>query len=110
MCTHLFLNYTGTVKSRYSSIGIATGYELDDRGSRISFPAGAGNFSLHHRIQNGSGAHPTSYPMDTGVSFLGGGKVTGRKADHSAPTSAEVNNAWSYTFNPPIRLRGVVLS
>jgi hypothetical protein len=25
----------------------------------------AGNFSLHHRVQNGSGAHPASYPMGT---------------------------------------------
>jgi hypothetical protein len=33
-------------------------YGLDDRGSRIRFPAGTGNFSLHHRVQNGSGAHP----------------------------------------------------
>jgi len=47
-------------------------YWLDDRGSRIRFPAGAGNFSLHHRVQNGSGAHPVSYPMGTPGSFLGG--------------------------------------
>jgi len=25
----------------------------------------AGNFSLHHRVQNGSGAHIASYPMGT---------------------------------------------
>jgi hypothetical protein len=25
------------------------------------FPAGAGNFSLRHRVQTGSGAHPSSY-------------------------------------------------
>jgi hypothetical protein len=48
------------------------GYGLDDRGSRVRFPAGAGNFSLHHRVQNGSGAHPASYPMGTSVSFSGG--------------------------------------
>jgi hypothetical protein len=29
---------------------------------------GAGNFSLHHRVQNGSGAHPASCP---------GGKAAG---------------------------------
>jgi hypothetical protein len=52
-----------------SSVGIALGYGLDDRGSRIRLPAGAGNFSLHHRIQNGSGAHPASYPMGTRGSF-----------------------------------------
>jgi hypothetical protein len=51
-------------------LGIALGYGLDDRGSRIRFPAGAGNFSLHHRVQNGSGAHPASYPMGTRDSLL----------------------------------------
>jgi hypothetical protein len=34
-------------KSRDSSVGIALGYGLDDWGSRVRFPAGAGNFSLH---------------------------------------------------------------
>jgi hypothetical protein len=47
------------------------GYGLDDRGSRVRLPAGAGNFSLH-RIQNGSGAHPASYPIGTRGSFPGG--------------------------------------
>jgi hypothetical protein len=31
---------------RDSSVGIALGYGLDDRGPRFRFPAGAGNFSL----------------------------------------------------------------
>jgi len=35
-------------------------------------PARAGNFSLHHCVQTGSGAHPVSYPMCTGGSFPGG--------------------------------------
>jgi hypothetical protein len=47
-------------------------WELDDRGSRVRFPVGAGNFSLHHRVKNGSGAHPASYPMGTRGSFPGG--------------------------------------
>jgi hypothetical protein len=50
-----------------------------NRGSRVRFAAGAGNFSLHHRVQNGSGAHPASYPMGNRSSFPGG------KADHSPP-------------------------
>jgi hypothetical protein len=29
-------------------------------GSRIRCPAGVVNFSLHHRVQNGFGAHPAS--------------------------------------------------
>jgi hypothetical protein len=48
---------------------IAPRYGLDDWGSRVRFPVGAGNFSLHHRDQKGSGAHPASYPMGTTVSF-----------------------------------------
>jgi hypothetical protein len=55
-----------------SSVGIALGYGLDDQGSRVRFPAGAGNFSLHHCVQNGSGAHPALYPMGTRGSFPGG--------------------------------------
>jgi hypothetical protein len=62
-------------KSHDSSVGTALGYGLDDRGSRVRFPAGAGNFSLHHRIQNGSGAHPTYCPMGTRGSFPGGKAV-----------------------------------
>jgi hypothetical protein len=72
-----------------SSVGVALGYGLDDRGSRVRFSAGAGNFSLHHRVQNGSGAHPASYRMGTRCSFPGG-KATGREADKSPPSSAEV--------------------
>jgi hypothetical protein len=73
----------------YSSVGIRLGYGLDDRGSRVRFPAAAGNFSLYHRVQNGSGAHPTSYPMGTRGS-LPGAKRPGRESDHSPPSSAEV--------------------
>jgi hypothetical protein len=53
-------------------MNIAPGYGLDNRGSRVRFPAGAGNFSLHHRVQNGSGAHPASYSMGIRSSFPGG--------------------------------------
>jgi hypothetical protein len=51
---------------------IALGYGLDGRSSRVRFPAGAGNFSIHHRDQSGSGAHLASYPVSTRVSFPGG--------------------------------------
>jgi hypothetical protein len=76
-------------KSRHSSVGIALDYGLDDRGSRVLFPAGAGNFSLHHRFQNGSGAHPASYPMGIRGSFPGVKRPV-READHSLLSSAEV--------------------
>jgi hypothetical protein len=85
------------------------GYVLDDRGSRVRFPARAGNFSLHHRVQTGSGTHPASYPMGTRGLYLGV-KWPGREADHSSPPNAGVKNACSYTSTPPIRLHGVMLN
>jgi hypothetical protein len=72
--------------------------------SGVRVPTWAGNFSLHHRVQTGSGAHPASYPVGTRISFLEG------EADHSPPSSAEAKNVWIYTFTPPIRLHGLVLS
>jgi hypothetical protein len=66
----VFRNF-GVLPHHYSSVGIALGCELDDRGFRVRFPAGPGNIS-HHRVQNGSGAHPASYPMGTRGSFPGG--------------------------------------
>jgi hypothetical protein len=61
-----------------------------DQGFTVRFPAGAENFSLHHRyVQNGSGAYPVPYPMCTRGSFPGV-KRPGREADHTPPSSAEV--------------------
>jgi hypothetical protein len=47
------------------------GYGLDERCSRVRFPTRVGNFSVHHRVQNGSEAHPVCYPMGTRGSFPG---------------------------------------
>jgi hypothetical protein len=80
-----------TCDSRDNSVGIALDYELDDRDSRVRFPAGAENFSLHHRVHTGSGAHPASYPRGT-RGFFPGGKAVGREADHSPPSNAEVKD------------------
>jgi hypothetical protein len=52
------------------------GYGLDDRGFSVRLPSGAGDFSLHRRIHNGSEAHPASYPMGT-RGFFPGGKAAG---------------------------------
>jgi len=64
----------------------------------VRFPAEAGNFSLRHRVQTASGAHPASYPVGTGGSQ--GVKRPAREADHSSPSSAEVKNGRSYTSTP----------
>jgi hypothetical protein len=87
--THSFIHIYSYI---YIYIYMHTGYGMDDWGSRVRFPVGAGNFSLHHRVQNGSGAHPASYPMVPGALSLGV-KRPGREADHSPPFSAEVKNA-----------------
>jgi len=55
------------------------------------FPAGTSNFSLLLNIQIDSGAHPTSYAMDTGRYFAG---VKWTERDDSLPSSVEVNNRW----------------
>jgi hypothetical protein len=72
-----------------SSVGIVLSYGLDDRGSRFGFPAGAGNFSLHHRVQTDLG--PTQPPIQwvSGALSLGV-KRPGREAEHSPLPSAEV--------------------
>jgi hypothetical protein len=82
-----------------SSVGIATGYGLDDRGVRVRVPVVL-IFFLPHVVQTGSGAHPASSPVGTGVSFRGV-KWPGLQADHSPPTSAEIKNTWIYTSTPP---------
>jgi hypothetical protein len=68
-------------------------YGLDDRGSKVRFPAGAGNFSLHHRVQTGSEAHPASCPMG-----MGGGR--GVKLTTHLHLVPRLKNEWSYTSTP----------
>jgi hypothetical protein len=53
----------GAAIAQWYSAGLGVGW----LGVRV--PAVFGNFSLHHRIQTGSGAHPASYPMGTKGSF-----------------------------------------
>jgi hypothetical protein len=68
--------WNASLKSRDSSVGIVTtlrlGYGWTIGVLEFDFRWVAGNFSLHHRVQDGSGAHPASYPMGTGGSFPGG--------------------------------------
>jgi hypothetical protein len=61
-------------------------------GYRVWFLAGAGKFSFCHHIQTGSGFHQASDPVGTS-----GVKQTVHEGDHSSQSSAEVNNALSYT-------------
>jgi hypothetical protein len=68
-------------------------YGLDDRAIGVRSPAGAMDFFSNLCVQTGSGAHPnSSCSMGTGGPFPGGKARPGRDADHSPPSSAEVEN------------------
>jgi len=62
------------------------------------------NFSPHRRVQNGSGAHPASFPVGIGTLSLWV-KLTTHL--YLVPRS---NNTRSYTSTLPVRLHGVVLN
>jgi hypothetical protein len=65
-----------------------------------SSPGRGRNFSLHHHVQNGSGAHPASYPMGIGVLSLGV-KRPGRGDYHSPPPSADVKECVELYLHSP---------
>jgi hypothetical protein len=92
------VSYLTGIAQRYSS-------RLRAGWSRVLVPAGAGNFSLHHRVRTGSGTHPASNPNGTRGPFF-----WIKAAGALTPSSAEVKNVWSYTSTPVIRLHGVMLS
>jgi hypothetical protein len=71
---------------------IVSGYCLDDGAIEVRSPAGEKDFSSILCIQTGCGAHPASCTMGTGGPFPGGKARLGRDADHSPPSSAEVEN------------------
>jgi hypothetical protein len=68
------------------------GYWLDDRCSRVWFPEGTGNFSLHH--------HQPPFQWVPGELSLGVNRP-GREADHSPPSSAEVKQWVERYFHSP---------
>jgi hypothetical protein len=76
--------------SRVSSVSIVSDYGLDDRTIGVRSPAEAKDFSYGLFVQTGSEAHPASCAMGTGRSFPGAKARPGRDADHSLPSSAEV--------------------
>jgi hypothetical protein len=67
-------------------------YRLDDQAIGVRSPTGAKNFSSNLCVQTGSRAHPASCTMGTGVLSPGVKARPGRDADHSPPSSAEVEN------------------
>jgi hypothetical protein len=81
--------------SRDSSVGIATGYGLDDQGAESSSPGRVKifYFSMSSRPALGSTQPP--------IKWVPGVNRQGREADHSPPTSVEVKKTWIYTSTPP---------
>jgi hypothetical protein len=66
--------------------------KFDDRAIEVRSPAEAKDFSSTLCVQTGSGAHPASCTMGTGDPFPWTKARPGRDADHSPPSSAEVEN------------------
>jgi hypothetical protein len=64
---------------------------LDGGGIGVRFEAGARDFSVLHKVQDGSQAHPASYIEGAGAISLGA-KRLGREADRSHLPCAEVKN------------------
>jgi hypothetical protein len=87
--------------------GAALSYRLDDREFESRQELGILLFTITSIPALG----PTQLPIQwvSGVLWLGV-KRPGHEDDHLPPSGAEVKNAWSYTFTPPIFLHGVVLS
>jgi len=74
-----------------------------------SFPGGLGIFLFNTASIPALG--PTQPPIQRVPRALSlAVKRPGNKADHSPPPSSEVNNEWSYTSTPPLRLHGMVVS
>jgi hypothetical protein len=73
----------------YTTERLATGWTTG-RSSRS--PAEAKGFFLQPLCPDRSGAHPASCTMGTGSPFAGGKERPGRDANHSPPSSAEVEN------------------
>jgi hypothetical protein len=76
---------------RDSSVGIVTHFGLGDRRTLVRSPAGCRGSFLVPSTQISSAVHPTSYPV-CARDYSPGRKAVGHEADHSPPSSAEVQN------------------
>jgi hypothetical protein len=95
-------------RSKVSSVGIATGYGLDDREIRVRLPVMSRDSSPLHKSSSALG------PTQTLIQWISrdlplGVKQQWREAHHSPPSTAEVKNGGDI---PPLpkRLHSVVLN
>jgi hypothetical protein len=91
---------TYRVRSRDSSVGIATGYGLDDWAVRVKNPGKDKNFifSTSSRPALGSTQPPIQWVPGALSPEV---KRQGREDDHSPPTCVEVKKMWIYTSTLP---------
>ena len=66
---------------------------MNDREIVILFPDGARSFKVLRNIQTGFGVHPAGTSSQEV-------KRSGREADHSYLSIADVKNAWNYASPP----------
>ena len=65
-----------------------------------SIPPGSRGFSLPKNLQTRAGAHAASF-LPALMTLSPQVKRSGHETDHSASTSAKVNNEWSYASTSP---------
>jgi hypothetical protein len=85
--------------SRDSSVGIATGYGLDDQRGGTSSPGRVNYFYFSVSSRPALGFTQPPIKWVPGGSFPGV-KRQGPEDDHSPPTSAEVKKMWLYISTP----------
>jgi hypothetical protein len=95
------------IRNRDSSVGIATGYGLDDQGFRFRVPVESEIFFPTLRPHQLWG--PPSL-ISIGYRGLPGRKRPVREADHSPPAIAKVKKNMDLYIHSPIRLHGLVLN
>jgi hypothetical protein len=85
-----------------SSVSILSDYGLDGWAIEVRSRQRRKDFYSSLCAQSGFGTHPASCIMDNAAPILGATARPGRDADHSPPSSAEVENEWElYLLSPP---------
>jgi hypothetical protein len=95
------LFYPVHVREPGSSVSIVSGYGLNDWAIKVRSPAEAKDFTCSLCVQTGSGAHPASCTMGTGV--LSPGLNCGRGATLTTHPNLVPRSRMSrsYTYSPP---------